>query len=155
MRRKKAIKRPISPDPLYKSVEISKFINYVMERGKKSVARKIVYDAFEIIKTKTQKDPLEVFNLALANASPLVEVKSRRMGGANYQVPVPVKGERKMALSVRWILNAARNQKGKPMRQKLAEELINASQNTGSAIKKKEDTHRMADANKAFAHFAW
>ena len=126
-----------------------------MKRGKKTIARKIVYQTFDIIKEKTKKEPLEVFELALRNASPLLEVKSKRVGGATYQVPIEVKGNRKLALAVRWILQGARSKKGKPMREKLAEELINAANNTGWAIKKKSDTHRMAEANRAFAHFAW
>lgn len=155
MRRKHAVKKPIEPDSVYNDTTVAQFINNVMRRGKKSVARKIVYGAFEIIKQKTQKDPIEIFNLALENTSPQVEVRSRRIGGANYLVPVPLKKERKLALSMRWILKTARVQKGRSMQEKLAGELINASQNTGAAVKKKEDTHRMAEANRAFAHLAW
>lgn len=155
MSRKKIVKHEIAPDPLYNNVMISKVINYVMQRGKKTVARKIVYGAFDIIKEKTQKDPLEVFELAVRNASPLLEVKPKRVGGATYQVPREVKGERKLALAIRWILKASRSKKGKPMAEKFAEELMLAANNEGSAIKKKQDVHRMAEANRAFAHFAW
>jgi small subunit ribosomal protein S7 len=155
MRRKKKVKRIIPPDPLYNSVLVSKFINHVMRRGKKEKARKIVYQAFEIIKEKTKKDPLEVFEKALENVRPLLEVRPMRIGGATYQVPREVPLERGQFLAMRWILEVARSRKGKPMKEKLAEELINAANNTGAAIKKKEDTHKMAEANKAFAHFAW
>jgi small subunit ribosomal protein S7 len=154
-RRKKKVKRVIIPDPVYNRVDVAKFINRVMRRGKKTIAQKIVYGAFDIIKTKTQKDPLEVFEKAIQNASPLLEVKSRRVGGATYQVPVEVQGEKKIALASRWIIQAAKSKKGKSMKEKLAEELMAAAKNEGSAIKKKEDTHRMAEANRAFAHFAW
>ena len=154
MRRKKKIKQVISPDPVYNNVIVAKFINQVMRRGKKTVARKIVYGAFDIVKTKTKKEPLEVFDLAFKNASPLLEVKSKRIGGATYQVPKEVKGERRLTLAMRWIIQAAKSKKGKPMREKLAEELIAAANNTGEAVKKKENTHRMAEANRAFAHFA-
>jgi len=153
---KKKIKRhPIIPDPVYNNITVARFINQIMRKGKKTIARKIVYNAFDIIKEKTKKEPLEVFELALRNASPLLEVKSKRVGGATYQVPVEVKGERKMALAMRWIILGAKSKKGKPMREKLAAELMDAANNTGWAIKKKTDTHRMAEANRAFAHFAW
>ncbi|XOB41582.1 MAG: 30S ribosomal protein S7 [Candidatus Nealsonbacteria bacterium] len=155
MRGKKKIKQEISPDPVYNNVIVAKFINQVMRRGKKTIARKIVYRAFDIIKTKTKKEPLEVFDLAFKNASPLLEVKPKRVGGATYQVPREVKGERRLTLAMRWIIQAAKSKKGKPMREKLAEELIAAANNTGAAVKKKENTHRMAEANRAFAHFAW
>ena len=141
------------PDPRYNSLVVTKVINQIMKQGKKNAAEKIVYGAFDIIKEKTQKDPLQMFDTALENARPLLEVKSQRIGGATYQVPRPVIKERGQALSVRWILDAARRKKGVPMKQKLADELINAANNTGTAIKKKEDTHRMAEANRAFAHF--
>jgi small subunit ribosomal protein S7 len=143
----------INPDPIYGSIVVAKVINHIMKKGKKNAAQKIVYGAFDIMKEKTQKDPLQVFETALENARPLLEVKSQRIGGATYQVPRPVVKERGMALSVRWILDAARKKKGVPMAQKLADELINAANHAGSAIKKKEDTHRMAEANRAFAHF--
>ena len=155
MRRKKKEKRIISPDPLYNNAIVSKFINQVMRKGKKTLARRIVYQAFNIIKEKFQKDPLEIFDLALNNASPLLEVKARRIGGATYQVPREVKGDRRLTLAMRWLIQGAKARKGKAMREKLAEELIEASKNSGFAVKKKEDTHRMAEANRAFAHFAW
>ena len=154
-RRKKRELREIAPDPLYNNVMVGKFTNQVMKKGKKTTARKIVYGAFEIIKNKTQKEPLEIFELAIKNAGPLLEVKSKRIGGATYQVPREVRGERKISLAIRWILNAARSKKGKPMRESLAQELIDAANNTGSAVKRREDTHRMAEANRAFAHFSW
>lgn len=147
-------KHKIAPDRVYNDVIISQFINKVMERGKKTIAQKIVYSALDIIKEKTKKEPLEVFRLAIENASPLLEVKAKRIGGATYQVPIEVRGERRLALAIRWILLAARSKKGKPMAEKLSQELIDASNNEGSALKKKNDTHRMAEANKAFAHFA-
>ena len=155
MRRKKKVKRDITPDPKFGNVQVAKFVNYVMRKGKKSTAQRVVYGAFDLIEKKHKQDPLAVFNAALQNAGPTLEVKSRRIGGATYQVPREVRGDRRIYLACSWILNAARSRKGKPMREKLAEELISASKNEGSAIKKKMDTHRMADANKAFAHFAW
>ncbi len=155
MRRKQAVKKEINPDPKYKDARLAKFINNVMEKGKKSLAQDIVYNALEIIKTKTKKDPLEIFNKAMENVSPLLEIKSRRVGGANYQVPYEVRGERKEALAMRWIIEAARKKKTKSMAEKLAQELIDASKNEGEAIKKKQTVHRMAEANKAFAHLAW
>lgn len=153
--RKKIKKHPVAPDPVYNNIVVAKFINQIMRRGKKTIARKIVYQTFDIIKEKTKKEPLELFEFALKNASPLLEVKSKRVGGATYQVPIEVKGDRKLTLSMRWIIKGARSKKGKPMREKLASELIDAANNTGWAIKKKTDTHRMAEANRAFAHFAW
>lgn len=156
MRRKRAPKRKVLPDPKYNSVRLAKFINNIMRDGKKSLAQRIVYDALEIVKQKTKKEnPLEVFDQAIDNASPLLEVKSRRVGGANYQVPYEVRGERREALAMRWIIEAARKKKGKPMTEKLANEIIDASKNEGDAIKKKETVHKMAEANKAFAHLAW
>ena len=147
-------KHKVSPDGVYNDVIVSQFINKVMKGGKKTIAQKIVYGAFDIIKEQTKKEPLEIFKLALENASPLLEVKPKRIGGATYQVPMEAKGERKLALATRWILDSARSKKGKPMADKLAQELIEASNNQGNAMKKKADTHRMAEANKAFAHFA-
>lgn len=144
----------VLPDPLYNRADISKLINHVMRRGKKTIARKIVYNAFEIIKQKSKKDPIEVFEKALENISPHTEVRGKRVGGATYQVPFPVKAERAMTLAMRWIIEASKSQKGKPMEEKLAEELISASNNGGGAIKKKENMHRMAQANRAFAHLA-
>ncbi|OHA63144.1 MAG: 30S ribosomal protein S7 [Candidatus Wildermuthbacteria bacterium RIFCSPHIGHO2_12_FULL_45_9] len=155
MARGKISRHPVDPDALYNSELVSKFTNYVMRKGKKSVARKIVYGAFSIIEKETKQNPLEVFEKAIENAAPLLEVRSKRVGGATYQVPVEVKGNRKIGLASRWILNAARAKKGRAMQAKLAEELIAAYKNEGSAVKKKEDTHRMAEANRAFAHFAW
>lgn len=156
MRRKRNIKKEIKPDPKYDNTLVAKFINHLMKNGKKSVAQKIFYNAFDIIKKASKnKDPLEVFDEAIKNTAPLVEVKTRRIGGAHYQVPREVRGERRVTLAIRWIIQAAKTKKGKPMAQKLAEELIDASKNTGLAVKKKEDTHRIADANKAFAHFSW
>ncbi len=155
MRRKKKAKRHINLDPIYSSVTVTKLINYVMKKGKKEKARKIVYGSFDIIKNKTQKEPLEVFEQALMNASPLLEIKPKRIGGATYQVPREVRGERKLTLALRWLLQGARSRKGKPMKEKLAEELIDAANNQGWAIKKRDDTHRMAEANRAFAHFTW
>lgn len=154
MRGKQAPKREFAPDPKYRNAILSRFINYVMYDGKKSVAQKVVYDAFDIIKEKTKQDPLEVFDEALKNVMPAIEVRGRRVGGANYQVPFPVRGERKYALAFRWILDSARARKGKPMYEKLAEELMLALNKEGNAMKKKMDVHRMAEANRAFAHFA-
>lgn len=148
-------KHIVEPDPIYSSVVISKLINQVMKKGKKTIARKIVYGALENIKKETSKEPMEVFDLALRNASPLIEVKSKRVGGATYQVPVEVKGDRKIALALRWIIIGAKSRKGKPMAVKLAQELMEAANNNGFAVKKKLDTHRMAEANRAFAHFSW
>lgn len=155
MRKKRNFKREYAQDPRYENQLVGRFINQVMQDGKKTTAEKIVYGAFEKIKKETKQEPLVVFDQALRNAAPLLEVRSRRIGGANYQVPVEVRGERKITLAIRWILQATRSRKGKPMHVKLAEELIAASKNEGTAIKKKLDTHRMAEANKAFAHFAW
>ncbi len=145
----------IKEDLKYDSKKVSKFINYIMLNGKKSVATKIVYDAFEIIKERGEKNPLEIFETALKNVSPEMEVKSRRVGGANYQVPIPVSSERQLALSMRWIIQFARDAKGKPMSERLADLLMESAKGEGPAVKKKEDTHKMAEANKAFAHFAW
>lgn len=155
MAQRKIKKHQINPDPVYNSVIVAKFINQIMRKGKKTIARKIVYQAFEIIKEKTKKEPLEIFNLALENASPLLEVKPKRIGGATYQVPREVKEDRKTALAMRWIIIGAKSKKRKSMKEKLAGEIIDAANNTGWAIKKKSDTHRMAEANRAFAHFAW
>ncbi|OGN09179.1 MAG: 30S ribosomal protein S7 [Candidatus Yanofskybacteria bacterium RIFCSPHIGHO2_02_FULL_41_11] len=155
MRRPVKKRAQVEPDLKYSSVLISKLINVIMQDGKKATASKLVYSALEIAEKKLNKPALEIFEQALQNASPNVELKSRRIGGANYQVPIEVRPERKVALAFRWIREAARSQKGKPMSDKLAEEIINAYNNTGGAVKKKNDTHRMADANKAFAHFAW
>ena len=139
---------------MYNDLVVAKLINCIMERGKKNVARKIVYTAFDIMKEKSKKNPVEIFEEAMKNVGPTVETRSRRVGGANYQVPMPVAPERKNALAFRWIIGAARSRKGKPMAEKLAEELLGASQNQGDAVKKKMDVLRMAEANRAFAHFA-
>lgn len=147
-------KHKIAPDTVYNDVMVSQFVNKVMKQGKKTTAQKIVYSAFEIIKEQTKRDPLEVFKAAIENASPVLEVKPKRIGGATYQVPMEVRGERRLALATKWILDGARGKKGKPMAEKLAQELIDCTNNQGNAIKKKNDTHRMAEANKAFAHFA-
>jgi len=155
MARGKTTKRQLNPDAVYNSVMVTKFINHVMKCGKKTVAKKIVYRAFDVIKEKAKKDPVEIFELAIQNASPLLEIKPKRVGGATYQVPREVRGDRKITLAFRWIINAAAAKKGRPMEEKLAEELMLAAKNEGSAIKKKDDTHRMAEANRAFAHFAW
>ena len=148
-------KKTVLPDPVYDNVLVAKFINKIMKDGKKTTARKIVYGSFEIIKEKTKKEPLDVFEKAIDNTSPLLEVKAKRVGGATYQVPREVERDRMVTLAMRWLIEAANSKKGKPMKEKLAEELILASQNEGSAVKKKENTHRMAEANRAFAHFAW
>jgi len=156
MRRKVKNRNIVEPDFIYNSQKLEKFINYIMWSGKKETARKVMYAAFEEIKKQTgNPNPLEVFDTALRNAGPMTEVRSKRIGGANYQVPIEVRAERRLALAMRWIRDAARGGKGKPMHLKLANELIAASKNEGAAIKKKEDTHKMAEANKAFAHFAW
>ncbi|KPJ71512.1 30S ribosomal protein S7 [Parcubacteria bacterium DG_74_3] len=154
-RRRRIKKRDAIPDPVYNNVQVAKFINRIMKKGKKTIARKIVYGAFEKIREKTKKEPLEVFNQALTNASPLIEVRPKRIGGATYQVPVEVRGDRKMALAMRWIIQVAKARKGKPMKERLAEELLETAENRGAVIKKKENVHKMAEANRAFAHFAW
>jgi small subunit ribosomal protein S7 len=154
MRGKPAPKRDIAPDPKFKNVVLAKFINYLMIGGKKTIAQKIVYGAFDIIKEKTQKDPMDVFDEAMKNVQPAVEVKSKRVGGANYQIPIQVRGERRVSLGFRWVIAAASAKKGRPMAEKLAAELIAASNNEGDAVKKKMDVVRMAEANRAFAHFA-
>ena len=155
MRRKVKNRNIVEPDFVYNSQKLEKFINYIMWNGKKETARKVMYSAFDVIKEKTgNSNPLEIFDLALRNAGPMTEVRSKRIGGANYQVPIEVRAERRLALAMRWIRDAARGGKGRPMHLKLADELISASKNEGAAIKKKEDTHKMAEANKAFAHFA-
>ena len=151
--RGKTPKRIIKPDPKYHSIIIARLINHIMRRGKRSTAQKVIYDCLDVIKEKTKKDPLEIFDGAIKNVGPDVEVKSRRIGGGNYQIPVPVVGERRTALAFRWIIAAAQSRKGAPMREKLADELIAAYNKEGAAIKKRQDTYRMAEANRAFAHF--
>ncbi|MBY0473262.1 30S ribosomal protein S7 [Patescibacteria group bacterium] len=156
MRRPVKNRNIVGPDMKFNSTKVEKFINSVMWDGKKSTARKVVYDAFDIIQEKTKvESPLEIFEEAIRNVGPAMEIRSRRVGGANYQVPREVRPERKQALAYRWILIAARARKGMPMANRLAEEIIAASKNEGPAIKKREDTHKMAESNKAFAHFAW
>tara|TARA_S200000501_G_scaffold292023_1_gene277321 strand:- start:155 stop:625 length:471 start_codon:yes stop_codon:yes gene_type:complete len=154
-RKRKAPIRKIFPDPKYRSEIISKFINSIMYDGKKSTAERILYLALDKIKEKNKQDPLKIFNDAINNVKPNVEVRSRRVGGATYQVPVEVKTKRSQALALRWLLDASRKRKNKTMSDKLYFELMDASQNKGSAIKKREDTHKMAESNKAFAHFRW
>ncbi len=153
MRRRRPVKREVLPDPKYGSKLISKFANCMMMDGKKGISETILYKSMEIIEQKTQKSPIEVFVQALENVKPMVEVKSRRVGGATYQVPVEIRPERRQALGIRWIINYSRKRTEKTMFQRLAGELMDAFNNTGASVKKKEDTHKMADANKAFAHF--
>ncbi len=155
MRKRSAIKRDVLKDPVYNSKVITKLVNQIMLDGKRGKAEKIVYDAFDMIHERTSENANDVFKKALENVTPAVEVKARRVGGANYQVPVEVKPDRAQALALRWIVNATRSRGGKTMAEKLANELIDASNNTGAAVKKKDDTHRMAEANKAFAHYRW
>jgi small subunit ribosomal protein S7 len=154
-RRREVPKRVPLPDPKYGDRLVTTFMNKIMLRGKKATAEQIVYGAFEIIEDRTREDPVKVFRRALDNVMPMVEVKSRRVGGSTYQVPIEVRGDRRTALGMRWLISYARSRKGKPMRERLALELIEASHNRGSAVKKKDDTHRMAEANKAFAHYRW
>lgn len=150
-----APKRTILPDPKFQNVRLSKFMNMLMRGGKKGLAERIVYGAMDIISQRTGKDPLVVFQEAMDNASPMIEVRPRRVGGATYQVPVEVRPERRNSLAMRWLITAARNRAGKTMTEKLANELADAAQGMGAAVKKREDTHRMAEANKAFAHYRW
>ncbi len=155
MRRRKAFRRQLTPDVKYNSELVAYLINIVMRCGKKATAQTIVYSAFEAIKKKTKQDPLEIFLQALENVKPQVEVKSRRVGGANYQVPVEVAPARQVGIALRWLVSFARGRKGKAMREALASEILDAFNNDGAAVKKKEDTYRMAQANKAFAHYRW
>lgn len=156
MRRKVTNRNQVTPDKVYNSEKLARFINYVMLDGKRITAQKVVYKTLEVIKEKTgNPNPLEVFDMALKNASPVMEVRSRRVGGANYQVPREVRAERRLQLAMRWIITAARDKKGVSMDKALSEELLAAYNNEGFAIKKRDDTHKMAEANKAFAHFAW
>ncbi|CAM5768925.1 30S ribosomal protein S7 [Labrys miyagiensis] len=154
-RRHRAEKREIIPDPKFGDLVVTKFMNAIMYDGKKSVAEKIVYDAFDTIEAKAKQSPITVFQTALSNVAPAIEVRSRRVGGATYQVPVEVRPERRQALAIRWILAAARNRNEKTMEEKLSGELLDASNNRGNAVKKREDTHRMAEANRAFSHYRW
>ncbi len=153
MRRRRPERRQILPDPVYKDLQVAKFINFLMERGKKGVAEQIFYDAMDIIKSKTKTDGIKIFQEAVKNSTPLLEVKSRRIGGATYQVPIEVPKHRQYFLASHWLINAAKGRGGRPMADRLAVELISAANGEGGAIKKKDDTHRMAEANKAFAHF--
>ena len=155
MRKRRAIKRDVLADPLYNSKLVTKLINTIMLDGKKGVAQKIVYSAFDMIKEKTNQDAMEVFEKAMENIKPALEVKSRRVGGANYQVPVEVRADRSQALALRWLVTASRNRGGHTMALNLANEIMDAANGTGAAVKKREDTHRMAEANKAFAHYRW
>ncbi|MBU2701612.1 small subunit ribosomal protein S7 [Sporomusaceae bacterium BoRhaA] len=156
MPRKGAVpKRDVLPDPVYNSKIVTRFINKVMLDGKKGIAESIVYNAFEIMRAKTGKDPLEVFEQAMKNVMPVLEVKARRVGGANYQVPIEVRPDRRLTLGIRWMVKYSRERGEKTMHERLAAELMDAANNTGSAVKKKDDTHKMAEANKAFAHYRW
>ena len=153
MRRRRPEKRKILPDPIYGDLEVAKFMNYLMLNGKKGISEQIFYGAMDTVKSRAKKDGVEIFKLAIKNAAPTLEVKSRRIGGANYQVPIEVATGRRFFLASHWIINSALAQSGKPMAERLAREFISAANNEGGAIKKKDDTHRMAEANKAFAHF--
>ena len=155
MRKRRAIKRDVLPDPVYNSKVVTKLVNQIMQDGKKGTAQRILYEAFDIIKEKTGKEPIDVYNEALENVKPALEVKSRRVGGSNYQVPLEVSDERSQALALRWIVNYAKLRNGKGMAINLANELMDAANGTGGAVKKREDTHKMAEANKAFAHYRW
>jgi small subunit ribosomal protein S7 len=154
-RRRPAVKRPVAPDPKYQSEMLGRFINKTMQRGKKSVAQKIVYSALEIVENTEKKSGMDVFQQAIRNTTPMLEVKPRRVGGATYQVPIEVRPDRSLTLAMRWILAAARAKTGKPMAQRLAEEIMDASKGQGAAAKRREDLHRMADANRAFVHYRW
>ena len=155
MRKRRATKRDVLADPMYNSKLVTKLINRIMLDGKKGTAQRILYDAFDIISEKTGKEPMEVFEAAMENIKPALEVKSRRVGGANYQVPIEVKADRSQALALRWLVNYSRLRGGHSMAENLANEIIDASNGTGASVKKREDTHRMAEANKAFAHYKW
>ena len=155
MRKRRAEKRDVLADPIYNSKLVTKIINTIMKDGKKGIAQTIFYDAMNMVGEKTNKEPMEVLNAALENISPALEVKSRRVGGANYQVPIEVRADRKQALGIRWLINYARLRGGHSMAENLVNEIIDASNNTGAAVKKREETHRMAEANKAFAHYRW
>ena len=155
MRMRRAVKRDVLADPIYNSKLVTKIINTIMKDGKKGIAQTIFYDAMEIVKEKTNQEPMDVLDKALENIMPALEVKSRRVGGANYQVPIEVRADRKQALGIRWLINYARLRGGHSMADNLANEIIDASNGTGAAVKKREDTHRMAEANKAFAHYRW
>ena len=155
MRKRRAVKRDVLPDPIYKSKVVTKLVNAIMLDGKKGIAQSILYEAFDIVKEKTGQEPMEIFEKAMENIKPALEVKSRRVGGSNYQVPIEVTPARSQALGIRWLVTYSRARGGKGMAENLAAELIDASNGTGAAVKKREDTHRMAEANKAFAHYRW
>ncbi len=155
MRKRRAEKRDVLPDAIYNSKVVTKLINAVMLDGKKGTSEKIIYEAFDIIKEKTGKNPVEVFDAAMENIMPLLEVKSRRVGGSNYQVPIEVRPDRRQTLGLRWLVNYAKNRSGRGMANKLANEIMDAANGVGGAVKKREDTHKMAEANKAFAHYRW
>ena len=155
MRKRRAVKRDVLADPMYNSKLVTKLINQIMLDGKKGTAQKILYEAFDIVKEKTGKDAMEVFEAAMENIKPALEVKSRRVGGANYQVPIEVRGDRSQALALRWLVQYSRLRGGHSMAENLANEIMDAAEGTGAAVKKREDTHRMAEANKAFAHYKW
>ena len=155
MRKRRAIKRDVLPDPIYNSKVVTKLVNQIMQDGKKGVAQNILYKAFEIVKETTKEDPVEVFNKAMENIKPALEIKSRRVGGSNYSVPMEVSDTRAQELGLRWLVNYARLRNGKGMAENLANELMDAAKGVGGAVKKREDTHRMAEANKAFAHYRW
>ena len=155
MRKRRAVKRDVLPDPVYNSKVVTKLINQIMQDGKKGTAQKILYGAFDIIAEKTGRPAMDVYNEALENIKPALEVKSRRVGGSNYQVPIEVSDDRSQALALRWLVNYAKNGRGRTMAEKLANEIMDAAAGTGGAVKKREDTHKMAEANKAFAHYRW
>jgi len=155
MRRNRAERRPVTPDPRFNSEVVAKFVNNVMERGKKSLAARIVYNAFALVEERTKRPAMEVFEEAMKNATPLVEVKPRRVGGATYQIPVEISSSRRMALAMRWLIDNARGRSGRDMAARLAAEIMDTARNEGSTVKKREDTHRMAEANQAFAHFRY
>ena len=155
MRRRKAEVRVIPPDPQYNNVELARFINRVMVKGKKTVAQRIVYSAMDIVEKQSSRPPLEIFQEAIRNATPLLQVKARRVGGATYQIPIEVAPRRGSAMAMRWLITSSRARKGRPMHEKLAQEFLDASRGDGAAVKRREDLHRMADANKAFAHYRW
>ncbi len=154
-RRARVVRRPVVPDARYRNSTVQRFINKVMQRGKKSTAERIVYGSLQTVEEQTRRSPVDTLEIALRNATPLLEVKPRRVGGATYQVPVEIRGDRRTALAIRWLITAARARGGRSMAEKLAAEIMDASRNQGAAIKRREDTHRMAEANKAFAHYRW
>jgi len=154
-RRYRPPRREVQPDSKYNSELVARFINRLMQRGKKSLAARLLYNALDIVEERTHKNPLEVFHQAIENATPMLEVRSRRVGGATYQIPIEVRPDRRTSLAIRWLIQTAQGRKGKPMAEKLADELMDAARNTGATVKKKEDTHKMAEANRAFAHYRW